>query len=113
LYIDESIEICFSLLNNLEDCEDLNNVRLEKLFLKRILNINLVLRIICQKVYCEEDSNIQQQRKVVQQKFSSAPILNALNLNDTVQGYTFVPIFNQEIAEFLAKEKSVKFTRSS
>ena len=40
LYIDESIEICFSLLNNLEDCEDLNNVRLEKLFLKRILNIN-------------------------------------------------------------------------
>uniref|UniRef100_A0A915LHR7 Trafficking protein particle complex subunit 11 domain-containing protein n=1 Tax=Meloidogyne javanica TaxID=6303 RepID=A0A915LHR7_MELJA len=93
LYIDESIEIGFSLLNNLEDCEDLNNVR-----------------IICQKVYCEEDSNIQQQRKVVQQKFDSAPILNTLNLNDSVQGYTFVPIFNQEISEFFAKEKSVDFS---
>uniref|UniRef100_A0A1I8BNS2 Foie-gras_1 domain-containing protein n=1 Tax=Meloidogyne hapla TaxID=6305 RepID=A0A1I8BNS2_MELHA len=90
LHTEESIEIAFSLLNNLEECQDLNNVR-----------------ILCQKVYCEED--FQQQRKVVQQKFGSTPILNSLNLNDTTHGYTFVPVFNQEISSLLGKEKSVNF----
>ncbi|KAF7635429.1 Foie-gras_1 domain-containing protein [Meloidogyne graminicola] len=48
LFTEESIEVGFSLKNNLEDCQDLNYVR-----------------ILCQKVYCEEDQQQIKLKKLV------------------------------------------------
>lgn len=105
LFTDESIECLFTLNNNAKDCVNLRNVRLVFLFALFKL-VTIFFRVLCQKIYREEEQINQPQNVVVQYTFNAVNPID-LNMNPTFGHQTLVPVFSQEVATFLGQWESV------